>query len=274
MDRATVNGVRLDYQVTGSGDPILLVGNGPIADSFAPLESETALTEEWRLIRYRQRGQSDEGRHAAMVTFEEHAADADALLQHLDAPGAHVVGHSTGAAIALELALLRPDAVRSLVLLEPPLPSAPGAADFFARAEPSIAACAAGDRAGAMAEFLSLASGLEWERCRAVIDRGVPGGVERAIAYAPVFFESYLPALSRWRFGADQAAGIGLPVLSVTGARTDRFFAEGHDLLRSWLPRFEETTIADAGHLLHLEQPAAVAGRIAQFLSAQTAARR
>jgi pimeloyl-ACP methyl ester carboxylesterase len=74
------------------------------------------------MITYHQRGQagSPRGDGSPAVTFEEHAADAALLLRHLGVRRAHVAGHPTGAAIALQLALDQPDVVHTLVLLELP----------------------------------------------------------------------------------------------------------------------------------------------------------
>ena len=72
-----------------------------------------------------------------------------------------------------------------------------------------------------MAKFLSVVSGLDWETCRKVIEKHVPGGVAQAMKDADTFFGSYLPALSAWQFGAKQAATIAQPVLSVLGTETD-----------------------------------------------------
>ena len=55
METAKVNGVELAYEAKGSGEPVLLIGTGPIADSFLPFLSEQALVERYRLIRYHQR---------------------------------------------------------------------------------------------------------------------------------------------------------------------------------------------------------------------------
>ena len=48
MDTAKVNGVELEYEVEGSGEPVLLISNGPIADSFWPFKSEKVLAERYR----------------------------------------------------------------------------------------------------------------------------------------------------------------------------------------------------------------------------------
>ena len=60
-------------------------------------------------------------------TIADHAADAKALLTALGVARAHVVGHSVGAMVALQLALDAPELVQSLVIMEPPIfnPAAP-----------------------------------------------------------------------------------------------------------------------------------------------------
>jgi pimeloyl-ACP methyl ester carboxylesterase len=267
MDKAKVNGVELEYAAQGQGEPVLLIGTGPIADSFLPFCADEGLVERYRLIRYHQRGQVGSTPHPGPVDFVAYAADAAALLDQLGAGRAHVAGHSTGAIIALQLAADRPDLVHTLALLEPPLAGAPSAGAFFAKAGPALAAYGAGDRAGAMAAFLSAVSGLDWEACRTVIDTHVPGGVAQAIRDADTVFGGYLPALTTWEFGPEQAATIAQPVLSVLGTETERWFADGHALLRSWFPRAEECRIADAAHLLHLQRPAPVAQGLAAFFA-------
>ena len=58
MDKAKANGVELEYEAKGSGEPVLLISTGPIADSFLPFLSQKALVERYRLISYHQRGQA------------------------------------------------------------------------------------------------------------------------------------------------------------------------------------------------------------------------
>jgi pimeloyl-ACP methyl ester carboxylesterase len=265
MERAKVNGIDLQYEVTGSGDPVLLISTGPIADSFLPFVSEEALAGHYRLIRYQQRRMASGNHGAAPVTFAQHAADAAALLDHLGVRRAHVAGHSTGAAIALQLAADRPDIVHTLALLEPPLTGAPSAAAFFEKAGPAVAAYGSGDREEAMTQFLSVACSLDRETCRAQVDSHVPGGVARAIEDADNFFGSYLPALGSWEFGAGEAAAISQPVLSVLGTGTEQWFADSHDLLHAWLPQVEDCTIEGVAHLLHMQSPEPVARCVAEF---------
>ena len=55
MEIAKVNGVRLEYEVVGSGEPVLLI-SPVLADGFLPLLSERALAHPHQLIRYHKRG--------------------------------------------------------------------------------------------------------------------------------------------------------------------------------------------------------------------------
>ena len=265
MEKANVNGMQMEYEVKGSGEPVLLISTGPIADSFLPLFPEKALAG-YRLIRYRQRG-LDRSNGRTPVSFETHAANAAGLLAHLGVRRAHVAGHSTGAAIALQLAGDRPDVVQSLALLEPPLKDAPSAGAFFEKAGPAVAAYGSGDRDGAMAKFLSVVSSLDWPTCQKVIEQCIPGGVARAMSQADDFFGSYLPAINAWQFGRDQAARISQPVVSVVGTDSDQWFLDSHDLLHTWFPRIEDCRIEGVAHLLHLQRPEPVARGLAGFLA-------
>jgi pimeloyl-ACP methyl ester carboxylesterase len=55
------------------------------------------------------------------------------------------------------------------------------------------------------------------------------------------------------------------PTLLVAGALDREFVAAAHDLARR-LPHAEVCEIADAGHAVHLEQPAAFADAVGAFL--------
>ena len=226
MDKAKINGVELEYEVKGSGEPVLLISTGPIADSFLPFLSEKALVERYRLIRYHQRGQAGSTHGPGPVSFAEHAADAAALLGHLGIRRAHVAGHSTGAVIALQLAVDRPEIVHTLALLEPPLMGVPSAGAFFEKAGPALAAYGSGDREGAMAAFLSVVCSLDWETCRTVIEQHVPGGVAQAMKDADNCLRQ-LPA-SPQRMAVRARAGSGhLPAGAFGAGHGDRAAVRG-----------------------------------------------
>jgi pimeloyl-ACP methyl ester carboxylesterase len=275
MKNAKINGIDLEYEITGAGEPLLLISTGPIADSFRPFVHDAALASRYRMIAYHQRGQvgTPRGPGSDPVSFQQHAADAAALLRHLEVERAHVGGHSTGAAIAMQLAVDQPGLVHTLTLLEPPLTSVPSAAAFFDRAGPALAAYRAGDRETAMVKFLSMVSGLDWDTCRAGLEAHVPGGAARAIEDADSFFAGYLAALGAWQFDASRAASIAQPVLAVVGTATDPFFAESHALLHTWFPHIEDCTIDGVGHLLHMQCPEPVLAGVGSWLARHAMAR-
>jgi pimeloyl-ACP methyl ester carboxylesterase len=266
MDRARLDGVELEYQVVGSGEAVLLIPPGPLADAFLPFLSEEPLAGRYRLIQYHRRGQVGSSQATPPVSYAQQAGDAAGLLGHLGVSRAHVVGHSTGANIALQLALDRPEVVQTLALLEPWLTASPSASAFFEQAGPPMEAYGSGEKETAMAGFISLASGLEWKTSRAVMDDYVPGSVAQAIQDADTFCGVDLPALSAWEFGSEDAAAVSQPVLSVLGADSERLFVEGAALLRSWLPNVEDLTVEGVGHLLQIQRPEPVARRIAEFV--------
>lgn len=266
MERAKVNGVELEYEVSGTGEPILLI-SPVVADGFAPFLAEPALVRHYTLIRYHKRGWVGSTHTPPPVTVADHAADAAALLDHLGVQRAHVGGHSSGAAVALQLALDRPALVHTLLLLEPSLLTVPGAQPLLERAAPAFEAYGAGDHRSAVLRFLSVVSGLDPESCREAMEASVPGAIERAVRDADTFFGIELPALAAWEFGGEEAAGIAQPALSVRGADTDRLWVEVADRLRAWLPNVEERVVPGVGHLLHLQRPGPVERAVATFLA-------
>jgi pimeloyl-ACP methyl ester carboxylesterase len=271
MEIAKVNDIELEYEVVGSGEPVLLI-SPVLADGFLPLVSEPALADRYQLIRYHKRGWVGSTHTAPPVSIADHAADAAALLDHLGVPRGHIAGHSSGAAVAAQLALDHPETVHTLILLELSLLSVPSGEAFFQQAGPAFEAYGTGDHEGALAIFMSAVSGLDWATCRAVLEEHLPGAVAQAIKDADTFFGIELPALTQWVFGPEQAAAIRCPVLSVLGTDTQPLWVEVADFLRSSLPLVEDCTIDGVGHLLHIQRPGPVARGMAEFLGSNSMA--
>src|SRR4051794_13622467 len=271
MKRATVNGVELDYDVVGSGEPVLFI-SPVLADGFLPLFSESTLADRYRLIRYHKRGWVGSTHTLAPVSVATHATDAAALLEHLGVSRAHIAGHSSGAAVAAQVALDRPETVHTLLLLELSLLSVPSGEAFFQQAGPAFEAYGRGDHEEALARFMSVVGGLPWPACRAVLDERLPGAVAQAIKDADTFFGIELPALAEWAFGPEQAGAIDCSVLSVLGSDTQPLWVEVAEFLRSSIPRVEERTIDGVGHLLHVQRPQPVARVMAEFLGSHAMA--
>jgi pimeloyl-ACP methyl ester carboxylesterase len=119
MPTAEVNGIRLFYEVHGTGAPILGVhGGGSTALIWADAVRE--LARLGRAIVYDRRGcaRSERPQRYERTTVAEQSDDAAGLLTALGAGPAVVIGRSYGGAVAIDLALRKPGHVRALVLLE------------------------------------------------------------------------------------------------------------------------------------------------------------
>jgi 3-oxoadipate enol-lactonase len=269
MERVSINGAELEVAVQGAGETIVFVhGAGP-ADSYLSLADNPAVRDHYRTIRYRRRGFGGSSPVDGPMPVSAHASDCRALLAALGVGKAHVAGHSYGGAVALQLAVEAPEAVATLALFEPTFLAVPSGPQFFEAVGPSIERYNSGDRVGAVHAFFAAVCGPDW---RSHVERNVPGGVEQAENDAATLFESDLPSIGEWKFGAEHAAKINQPVLCVLGSDTVPLFVEGRDLLHSLLPRTEDAVLAGTTHLLQMARPVDAAAALADFLKRHPAA--
>jgi pimeloyl-ACP methyl ester carboxylesterase len=265
LRRAPVDGGHVEYVLHGSGDPMLFIHGAGIADAFLPLVNQPPLAGIQQ-IHYRRRGY---GQSTAVAGPPESfmaraASDAARLLAHLRVDPVHVVGHSSGALIALDLACDTPLAVRSLALLEPPLLGVASTGAHMAALTPAVERFAAGDHAGAIDGLFSVVFGPGW---RPGADRAVPGGVQQAETDAATFFEFELPGVAAWQFDSLRAEQVRQPVLFMMGSATVPFHKEAGDRIREWWPNSEHYVVAGATHALQVAEPAGVANGLAQFIA-------
>jgi pimeloyl-ACP methyl ester carboxylesterase len=265
MKTSNVNGAQLEYEVFGSGEPVLLI-SPVLADGFLPLIAEPELADRYQLIHYHRRGWAGSTHTAAPVSIATHAADAAALLDHLGVPRAHVAGHSSGAAVAAQLALDHPETVRTLVLLELSLLPVPSVPALLQQIGPAFEAHQCGEHENAWAIFLSAVSGLDWPTCRQLLEEQSPGSVAQLVKDVDTLFDIELPSLGEWSFGPEEASAIACPALSVVGTETGPVWVETAEFLRTSLPHVEERVIDGVGHLLHAQRPQPVARATAEFL--------
>ena len=278
MERANVNGVTLEYEVRGDGEPVVLLHGGLLADENTPLAKEPALTERYRVINYHRRGFAGSSRPQGRATIADQVADCRALMQHLGAERAHVVGHSLGGVIALQLALDHPDAVQTLALMEPALMGA------IAKAEAAHRPDAAASQQQFMAGMARVQQIYETEGKRAALEtfletragaafRGVldwllkSGEFDQAVADADTFLQVEMPAAYAWNFSREDAARIRQPVLSLLGAHSPERAQRVHQVLKEWVPQTETLVLPNADHALPLMDPPGIAEAVASFLA-------
>jgi pimeloyl-ACP methyl ester carboxylesterase len=113
MPMASVSGADLEVQRLGTGPAVVFV-HGSVAPAAVTWRHQRPLAHRWTLILPNRPG------FAGSPALEQGDFEAEApLFAELLGDGAHLVGHSYGAVIALFAAALRPEAVRSLTVSEP-----------------------------------------------------------------------------------------------------------------------------------------------------------
>jgi pimeloyl-ACP methyl ester carboxylesterase len=263
MRRVPVDGVELEVEVRGTGEPVLLIQTALVADEFLPLARQPALGDHYRVIRYHRRGYGRSSPVQGPGSIERDAADGRALLAALGVARAHVVGVSYSGAVALQMAADSPTCVHSLILLEPPPVHVPSAAQFFTANTQLMQDYHAHGPAVALDRFLTRVIGRDW---RAAIERSVPGAAQQMEQDTGTFFDTDIPALLAWRFGVNDARRITQAVLHIGGSESGQWFAEVRDLMLAWLPQAEDVVLAGADHSLALTHPAEVAAAVVAFL--------
>jgi pimeloyl-ACP methyl ester carboxylesterase len=141
----------------GTGPRVVLV-HGSVGNGRSTWEAQLELADRFTLVVPDRPG-SPPNPPVERVDFEEHAP----LVAELLAGGAHLVGHSYGGVISLYAAGLRPEAVRSLTVIEPPAfgiaADDPAVAGLLAELAPLWSEDRPEDPAVFLSEFSSLVIG-------------------------------------------------------------------------------------------------------------------
>lgn len=119
MPYATNDGVRVYYEIDGSGPPLVLhAGFSASLPDWRDFGFVDALRDEYRLILMdpRGHGQSDKPHDPAAYTFDRRVGDIVAVLDDLDVATAHFWGYSMGGHVGFAIAHFAPDRFRSLIV--------------------------------------------------------------------------------------------------------------------------------------------------------------
>lgn len=113
---AQVNGLRLYYEVHGSGFPLVLIhgGGSTIQTSFGRILP--SLARNHRVIAVEMQAHGHTADIERPLSFTQDADDVAALLASLGIEQADVFGFSNGASTTLELAIRHPERVRRIVV--------------------------------------------------------------------------------------------------------------------------------------------------------------
>lgn len=270
MPLIALDDVRLNVEVAGAGDPLVLL-HGFTGNTGTWAEHVAALAGMFRVVAVDLlgHGKSDAPEDAARYGFGRCLEDLAAVQDTLAIASASWLGYSMGGRVALAFALARPDRVDRLILEG----ASPGIADATERRErvardEALALLIERDGVAAFVdEWMrqpifatqarlgpqALAAARE-ARC-ANNPRGLANSLRGAGAGAQTSYWDRLPELAA-------------PTLLVVGEEDDRFRVTAR-AMADRMPRAEVAVIPGAGHAAHLENPPAFRRRVIDFLTAE-----
>src|SRR5271165_780574 len=114
---APVNGLKMYYEVHGSGDPVVLLHGAfmTITNNWTGWIGELSKTRKVIAVELQGHGRTaDIDRDISSANL---ADDVAALLDHLKVPRADVIGYSMGGGVAMQCAIRHPDKVRKVVVI-------------------------------------------------------------------------------------------------------------------------------------------------------------
>lgn len=113
---ATVNGLRMYYEIHGSGRPLVLIhgGGSTIRSTFGRILPELATTHQVIAVELQAHGHTPDIDRP--LSFEQDADDVAALMEHLHIEKADFMGFSNGGTTSLQIAIRHPELVNKLVL--------------------------------------------------------------------------------------------------------------------------------------------------------------
>jgi pimeloyl-ACP methyl ester carboxylesterase len=114
-DYAEVNGLRMYYEVHGTGEPLVVLhGAYMTIDSMGEIVPGLAGTRQVIAVELQGHGRTADVDRP--LTYEQMADDTAVLMRHLGIEPADVFGYSMGGGAALQLAIRHPEVLRKLVL--------------------------------------------------------------------------------------------------------------------------------------------------------------
>jgi pimeloyl-ACP methyl ester carboxylesterase len=266
MPIEVVNGIRLRYEVVGSGPPLVLVhgswGDHHNWDALAPL-----LADEFQVVAFDRRGHSDTESPAGQGSVHDDVADLAALIERLGNGPAHVVGNSFGGSIVLRLAVRDPGLVLTLTAHEPPLM-------MLLADDPATAAVVndVGQRIGAVVGLLT--AGQNPEAAQQFVEQVALGPGQWEFLPPPVqqtFIRNAATFLDETNdpeaLTIDVAglANFSGPALLTQGTESPPFFGLILDKIAPALVGGKRQTIDGAGHVPQMTHPKEYAEALVSF---------
>jgi pimeloyl-ACP methyl ester carboxylesterase len=251
MPKIQVGEVKLNCDVTGKGEPLLMImGLGASSAAWDP-ELVTELARTLRVITFDNRGTGQSDKPDAPYSIEMFADDAAGLLDKLDVARAHIFGVSMGGMIAQEFALRHPGRTATLTLgcttaggkhSVPPLPE-------------SLKILTAPRVGVPPEEVIRRGWPLAYTPKYIAENRGLlEAGIARLLKYPtpPYAFQRQLEGTYTLKT-FDRIPQIKAPTLVVTGAEDVLIPAKNSEILAAQIPGAKLHIIAGVGHAFMAE---------------------
>ncbi|MFP2958036.1 alpha/beta fold hydrolase [Myxococcus sp. 1LA] len=235
-----VEGQTLAYRDVGAGEPVVLVHSGGFSGrQWRRLGDTLATTHRALIPDLLGYGGSSPWPAGAPFHFRQDLAALEALMARLETP-AHLVGHSYGGFLALQFALSRPQAVKSLAVFEPVAFGVLEASDWDG--SPALPDAFEGTGEDWLSAFVSGWNGPgAWDALNA----------ETQQAFREVGWKLYqeVVTLSSDKTTRETYGTIAAPTLLLGGERTPTFERRVLDTLARVLPRAELHVLPGVGHM-------------------------
>ncbi|HEX7658378.1 MAG TPA: alpha/beta hydrolase [Pseudonocardiaceae bacterium] len=259
FDVTSQDGTHIAVIDEGSGQPILIVHPGG-GDARSWSRVARGLASRFRVLRFDRRPYRTPGGVAPDATMANEVNDVVAIAKAVGDP-VLLVGHSSGAVVALEAALASPSSFAGMALYEPPVTvNKPLGGEALARAEAALKAGKPG-----LAMKIHLLDIVKAPRLQVQLLSLFPPIWRQVTEYAAgqITDSRNLESLG---VGIDRYAPLTVPALLIGGARSPRHLGARLAALRGVLPEVDSVSILERqGHLANAFAPDRLADIIGAF---------
>src|SRR6185436_17029361 len=112
---APVNGLKMYYEIHGSGEPVVLLHGAFMAISGDWNDWIDELSKTRKVIAVEMQGHGRTADINRDITYDNLSDDVAALLDYLKIPSADIIGYSLGGVVAIDCAIRHPEKVRKVV---------------------------------------------------------------------------------------------------------------------------------------------------------------
>lgn len=265
MPQIGANGIKINYEIAGRGDPLLLImGFGMPGAAWAPM---LPFFPGFQCIYFDNRGTGLSDKPDGPYTIADMAEDAAALMRGIGIERAPVYGISMGGMIAQELTLRHPDQVAKLVLgcTTPGGPDAIRGSDEALQGLIAASKLIATDPDAGIDQLMPLLFTPDFVAAHPEIKQLMRLGMQLAPPTPPETADKLMGGLTAFN-ASDRLHEIGCPVMVVHGDRDIIVPPANAALIKRRIPHAELFMIPGAGHSYAASDPVGVHQRITSWL--------